>query len=64
MAQYYANNSAVSNGDHEVHEWACIGRPRIYECVYLGEFSNCGDAVTEARKTNPKAKGCVWCAVR
>jgi hypothetical protein len=62
MAQYYVNSEAVANGDHEVHAWGCICRPRNDDCLYLGEFSNCADAVAVARKTNPQSKACYWCS--
>ena len=64
MVRYYASNDAVASGDHDVHQWRCVSRPHIINCRYLGEFSNCADAVTEARKTNPQSKGCIWCTTR
>src|SRR5262245_48604758 len=61
MAQYYANSDAMANGDHEVHAWGwgCICRPRNDDCLYLGEFPNCADAVAEA---NPQSKASYWCS--
>ena len=59
---YYVNNTAQSNGDHEVHAASCVYYPRIVNKTYLGEFSNCFDAVREAKKKYPQtANGCYEC---
>ena len=60
MAKYYVNQNAQSNGDHEVHKDGCSYMP-VYK-KYLGDFSNCKDAVKEAKKTYNKADGCYYCA--
>jgi hypothetical protein len=57
---YYVNNNAQSNGDHEVHEEGCRYMPENKK--YLGEFSNCQDAVKEAKLTYPKSDGCKTCS--
>lgn len=60
MKNYYVNNRAQSNGDHEVHESGCIYMPSDKKS--LGQFSNCKDAVTEAKKTYSKSNGCKTCS--
>lgn len=59
---YYVNNNAQSNGDHEVHNDSCSYLPNAQNRTYLGSFSNCKDAVTEAKKTYSKADGCFFCS--
>lgn len=59
MASYYVNNRAQPNGDHEVHVPRCQYYPS--DRKYLGEFSSCGPAVTEAKKTYAKSNGCKTC---
>jgi hypothetical protein len=58
--KYYVNNKAQSNGDHEVHTESCTYLPS--DKKYLGEFSNCTDAVKEAKKTYSKSNGCKTCS--
>lgn len=60
MKTYYVNNKAQSNGDHEVHTSDCIFIPS--DKKYLGQFSNCNDAVKEAKKTYTKSNGCYTCS--
>jgi hypothetical protein len=62
MKKYYVNQNAQSNGDHEVHTAGCIFLPILANRKYLGEFSNCKLAVTEAKKTYPKSNGCKSCS--
>lgn len=59
MASYYVNNRQQQNGDHEVHVAGCIYFPS--DRKYLGEFSWCGPAITEAKKTYWRANGCATC---
>jgi hypothetical protein len=63
MGRYYVNKDALEKGDHEVHTWECALRPPTDSCHDLGEFSAFADAVTEALKTNPQAKACLWCCL-
>lgn len=58
--KYYVNNNAQPNGDHEVHREGCTYMPSNRK--YLGEFSNCKDAVVEARKTHSNVNGCYYCS--
>lgn len=62
MALYYVNKQAQSNGDHEVHVSGCAFMPSEANKLYLGNFSNCWDAVREARKSYPQSNGCYWCS--
>jgi len=59
MIGYYVNNHAQDNGDHEVHTKTCSFLPG--DKKYLGEFSNCADAVREAKKYHSKSNGCYFC---
>ena len=47
MASYYVNETAQSNGDHEV---------RVYGCI-----PSCSSVVTEAGKKHATANGCATC---
>jgi len=62
MAAYYVNKNAQVNGDHEVHKSGCSYMPSIENRMYLGDFSNCHDAVREAKKTYPQSNGCYYCS--
>lgn len=62
MARYYVNKNAQSNGDHEVHTTGCSHMPEEQNRIYLGDFSSCGPAVTEAKKRYPTADGCFYCS--
>ncbi len=62
MPVYYVNKNAQSNGDHEVHTEECSFLPDSQNGKYLGTFSNCHDAVREAKKHYPEtADGCYYC---
>ena len=61
MAKYYVNKNAQSNGDHEVHVSGCNYMPDEANRKYLGDFTNCHDAVREAKKTYSKSDGCYYC---
>jgi len=62
MSQYYVNKQTQANGDHEVHERDCSWFPAAEHALYLGEFSHCTYAVTEAKKYYPQANGCYYCS--
>lgn len=62
MKKYYVNKNKQSNGDHEVHDADCKYLPNIENRIYLGEFSNCKPAVTEAKKTYSQSNGCKTCS--
>ncbi|TAE66523.1 MAG: hypothetical protein EAZ85_15860 [Bacteroidetes bacterium] len=57
---YYVNNKADNKGNHEVHTSTCKYLPT--DRKYLGDFSNCTDAVKEAKKTYPNSDGCYYCS--
>jgi len=50
MTKYYVNENKQSNGDYEVHTLQCYYLPVSANRKYLGEFSNCKPAITEAKK--------------
>lgn len=60
--KYYVNTNAQSNGDHEVHNSSCPYLPLVKNPKELGDFSNCQDAVKEAKKTYSTADGCATCS--
>ena len=62
MAQYYVNKNAQNNGDHEVHIRSCTRLPNEENRLYLGNFTNCHDAVREAKKNYPQSNGCYYCS--
>jgi len=62
MKKYYVNKNAQSNGDHEVHHEDCRYLPSASNRTYLGEFSTCKPAVTEAKKHYTKVNGCKTCS--
>ena len=62
MASYYINKNKQSNGDHEVHKSGCSYLPNIENRKHLGEFSNCRDAVNEAKKDYSQVNGCYYCS--
>jgi hypothetical protein len=62
MAQYYVNQHAQTNGDHEVHVQGCTWMPHQNNLVYLGDFTNCALAVQTAKRWYPHADGCAYCS--
>lgn len=58
---YLVNKNAQYNGDHEVHKDTCSYLPNPENRKYLGNFSNCHDAVREAKKYDFEADGCYYC---
>lgn len=60
--QYYVNINAQANGDHEVHNSDCSYMPNEKNRHYLGDFSSCRLAVTEAQKIYTSADGCAFCS--
>ena len=61
MALYYVNKQAQSNGDHEVHKSGCSYMPSEENKQYLGSFSNCFEALREAKKYYSQSNGCYYC---
>lgn len=62
MTRYYVNKNAQPNGDHEVHTSHCSRLPDEANRLYLGLFSNCHDAVREAKKYYAQSDGCYYCS--
>jgi len=62
MATYYVNRNQQSNGDHEVHAQGCNWLPLESNRIYLGEFSNCKQAVAAARAYYTQVNGCYFCS--
>ncbi len=61
--RYYVNSNRQPNGDHEVHkETGCPTPAEPENRRYLGEFTNCADAVREAKKIYSTANGCANCS--
>ena len=62
MSYYYVNKNAQANGDHEVHVSGCSFMPLSENRIYLGDFTSCGPAVTEAKKHYSQSNGCYYCS--
>ena len=62
MDKYYVNKNAQETGEHEVHISSCSWFPN--ERIYLGEFSDCRDAIKEAKKHYNNVDGCFYCCVK
>ena len=62
MKRYYVNKEAQANGDHEVHKETCTFMPDPENREYLGLFSNCRDAVVEAKKRYRQVNGGYYCS--
>lgn len=62
MAYYYVNKNARTDGHHEVHKLDCSHLPLLENRIYLGDFTNCTSAVSEAKKTYEKVNGCFYCS--
>lgn len=61
MYRYYVNMHAQDNGDHEVHQEGCSWMPHIENRLYLGMFTTCFGAVSEAKKHYKQSNGCAYC---
>lgn len=64
MASYFLNTNQQMNGDYEVHTSTCGWLPSANNREYLGEFSHCTYAVTEAKRRHPawyRINGCYYC---
>ncbi len=63
METYIVNKNEQPNKDHEVHTLRCFHLPALENRLNLGVFSNCKDAVKEAKKTYPISNGCYHCCL-
>ncbi len=61
MYKYYVNKNAQANGDHEVHRADCSYLPSKENRIYLGEFSNCHQAINAASQYYNDVDGCYYC---
>jgi hypothetical protein len=59
--KYYVNKNKQKTGEHEVHNIDCPYLPDVENRMYLGDFSNCKDAVREAKKHYDDVDGCYYC---
>lgn len=59
---YYVNKNEQANGDHEVHKATCDRLPEPENRLSLGDFTNCHDAVREAKKHYRQSDGCYYCS--
>ncbi len=61
MDFYYVSKKTQSNGEREVHTRNCIYLPHSDSRSYLGFFSDCEQAVQEAKISYPKSRVCDYC---
>jgi hypothetical protein len=63
MEFYYVNNDSTYNPGyhHEVHTEKHANELMIKNKTYLGYYSNCYDALNEAKKLYHDADGCAIC---
>jgi hypothetical protein len=59
MSHYFINNHANDDGSHMVHKVGCKHMPM--DKRYLGNFSELGDALMEARKEFWQSSHCERC---
>ena len=57
--KYYVN---TKNYNHEVHREGCSSMPNPENRKFLGIYTNCHDAVREAKRTYSDADGCRICS--
>lgn len=62
MAKYYLNKNAQPTGEREIHKDGCLKLPDVNNRIYLGFFTNCKDALNEAKKIYPDVDGCYYCS--
>lgn len=61
VSSYYVHTKTDDEGDYEVHVSDCSWLPNEENRKYLGNFNNCKEAVTEARKYFSPVNGCKHC---
>lgn len=63
MNNYYVNDHAQENGDHEVHRDGCAYLNLVRSKTYLGLFLNAIPAVQKAKMLYYRqSNGCAYCA--
>jgi hypothetical protein len=60
MAKYYVSEEPHLHGTHEVHAETCMYLPLNVQ--YLGEFTNCYEAVRAAKEYYSQVNGCYTCS--
>jgi hypothetical protein len=60
MPDFYVNNNAQANGDHEVHQRGCSFFP--VSTTPLGNHATCVTAVQAAKKVYRQSNGCYYCS--
>ena len=55
---YYVNKIAQPTGEHEMHVSSCRYLPSEKNRIYLGYFTNSGDAVKAAKSYYSNVDGC------
>lgn len=62
---YYLNKNPQSSGQYELHTENCTFLKMTNDKEYIGYFSNCYEAIEEAKSKNPlianKIDGCAFC---
>lgn len=61
MPNFYVNNNAQNNGDHEVHVEGCSWLDLVTSRTPLGYHPSCHGAVQEAKKHFWQSNGCAYC---
>ncbi|MFG0285903.1 MAG: hypothetical protein ACF8R7_15915 [Phycisphaerales bacterium JB039] len=61
MHKYFVNTNPQPTGEHEVHKEGCPHPPAPSNRKHLGSFTNCREAVREARKHYSNVDGCAYC---
>lgn len=61
MEWYYVSKDAQPSGEHEVHRNDCTRLPKIENRIILGCFTNCREAMREARQHYQQVDGCFHC---
>ena len=61
MTNYYVNNKAQANGDHEVHTEECIHFSVSISSVDLGDYYGCDAAIRKAKTIYTQSNGCFCC---
>lgn len=62
MARYFVNKKPQAGGEHEIHREGCTYMPEENNKMFLGSFSNCYEAVEEAKKFYISVDGCFYCS--
>ena len=62
MDNYYVNDRAQANGDHEVHKDGCYWLKLAVSTTYLGQHYGCSTAVAKAKTIYRQSNGCKYCS--